>query len=479
MDTSKMRTTSALAFSLLALVLMLLLLGLPGASHAAGPLYVAPDGNDAMNCSSFAQRCRSPQRAVDLAANGDEIRVAVGTYISVSVRPRQDVTTTGAVTQVVYISKTVTIRGGYTADFSSWDPGINATTLDARGAGRGVYITGNISPTLEGLRIIGGNAAGMTGYSYYGEFDVGGGVYIITATATLINNRIYSNTAPVSGGGVFLGYSAARLNSNMIFSNTVNNGGGGLFLYKSGAAILRGNIVATNTSANIGGGLYLFGSDATLQGNRIFSNTANNYGGGIDVASCSPTLSGNIFSNNAALKGGGLYLWYSTSLLTNNVIANNRASSIGSGLWLGGSRPRLLQTTLSQNTGGNGSGIYATDDGGSTFSSLTMTNTILVSHTIGIAATLGSSATLNGVLWYSNTINTGGAITATNAITGDPLFAADGYHLTAASIAINAGVASGVTTDIDGEPRLSPPDLGADEYKWWTTQVFLPLILKQ
>ncbi len=478
MDTSRLRITSALAFSLLALVVMLLLLGLPGASHAAGPLYVAPDGNDAMNCSSLATRCRSVQHAVDLAANGDEIRVAAGTYFSLNVRPRQDVTTTGVVTQVVYISKTVTIRGGYTADFSNWDPEVYSTTLDARGRGRGVYITGNISPTLEGLRIIGGNAAGMTGYSYFGEHDVGGGVYVISAAATLRNNQIFSNTAPFGGGGVFLGNSAAQVSGNAIFSNAVTSGGGGLFLYKS-AATLSGNTVASNTSTNIGGGLYLFYSDAALQGNTIVSNTASNFGGGILIASRNPTLSDNIFSNNAANKGGGLYLWYSYSLLTNNVIANNRASSVGSGLWLGGSNPRLLQTTLTHNTGGDGSGIYATSDGGSVFSSLVMTNTILVSHTIGITATLGSSSTLNGVLWYGNTINTGGAVTATNAITGNPAFAADGYHLTIGSSAINAGVASGVTTDIDGEPRLSPPDLGADEYKWWTTQVFLPLILKQ
>ncbi len=476
---TRVRITLALTLGLLALAGTLLLMGLPGWStpaHASpGPLYVAPGGDDARDCSSLANRCRTVQRGVDVAASGDEIRVATGVYIDVSVRPRNDMTTTGVVTQVVYVSKTVTIRGGYNADFSAWDPNAYPTTLNAQNQGRGIYITGNISPTLEGLRVTGGNAAGLGGYIYYGTYDTGGGVYVITATATLSNNQVFSNTAPYGGGGLCLVYSAARLNGNTIFSNAVTTGGGGLFLYNN-AATLEGNTVTSNTSGNLGGGLYLFGSSATLKGNTITFNTAHTFGGGIDVASCSPTFSGNLFSNNSAQKGGGLYLWYSTSILTNNVIADNWASSTGSGLWTGGSRPRLLHTTIARNVGGDGSGVYATDDGGGSFSSVVMTNTILVSQTAGVTATAGSAATLNGVLWYSNTANTGGVITVTNAITGDPAFAADGYHLTAGSIAINAGMASEVTTDIDGDPRLGAPDLGADE---WVRRVFLPLVLKQ
>jgi hypothetical protein len=86
-----------------------------------------------------------------------------------------------------------------------------------------------------------------------------------------------------------------------------------------------------------------------------------------------------------------------------------------------------------------------------------------------------NTATLNGVLWYANTTNFSGTITATQAITTDPAFAADGYHLLAGSNAINAGLLDGVTTDIDGDLRLGTPDLGADE---WVTRVFLPLTLK-
>jgi hypothetical protein len=73
-------------------------------------------------------------------------------------------------------------------------------------------------------------------------------------------------------------------------------------------------------------------------------------------------------------------------------------------------------------------------------------------------------------LWYSNTTNYGGAgtITVTNGITSNPAFAADGYHITADSMAIDKGMNAGVTTDIDNQLRPNPnkldgkPDLGAD-----------------
>ena len=473
----KSRRIALVTVGVLALIGVVVLsawLNAASTSRAAGPLYVAPDGDDGLNCSSIANRCRSIQHAVDVAGSGDEIRVAAGTYISLSVRPRQDFTTTGVVTQVVYVSKTVSILGGYSADFSARDPEVYATVLDAHNQGRGVYITGNITPTLDGLRITGGNATGQQGYSYYGEYDAGGGVYIINAAARLSNNRIFSNTAPYGGGGLFAGQSAAQMDHNRVFSNSVGTGGGGVFLYDS-AATLSGNTIAANTSGYLGGGLYLFGSNATLTGNAIISNTANILAGGLDIASCSPSLIGNLFANNTADRGGGLYVWYSTSRLTNNAIVDNHATSVGSGLWIGGSNPKLLQTTIARNTGGDGSAVYITDDNSGTFSHVVMTNTILVSQSLSVLATVTNTATLDGVLWYANTTNFSGTITATHAITADPAFAADGYHLLAGSSAINAGVASGVTTDIDGDPRLGAPDLGADE---WVTRVFLPLTLK-
>jgi hypothetical protein len=122
------------------------------------------------------------QEAVDSASEGGVIKVVAGTYTGVQVRPRND-TTTGVVTRVVYVSKTVTIQGGYTtSNWTTADPEARATIVDAENQGRVFYVTGAISPTIEGLHIIGGNADLLQGFPP--ADDAGAGVYVITAAAT-------------------------------------------------------------------------------------------------------------------------------------------------------------------------------------------------------------------------------------------------------------------------------------------------------
>ena len=150
----------------------------------------------------------SVQSAVDAAGDGDVIKVAAGTYTGINNK--------GGSAQVVYLIKSVTIRGGYTTAFSEPpDPEANPTTLDAQGGGHVVYITGNISPTVEGLRITGGDATEPVGW-------VGGGVLIENATANIRNNRLFSNNA-VSGGGLALFHSDSEISGNTFIDNTVDS----------------------------------------------------------------------------------------------------------------------------------------------------------------------------------------------------------------------------------------------------------------
>lgn len=468
------------SISILSILSLLFSPGLSAGVQAAPAVrYVSLDGT----CAGNTPCTTSVQAAVDAALAGDEIRLAEGTYTDMHDCPRNDVVTTGVAPAVVCLSKTLTIRGGYNSTFTSRDAETYHTYLKAEGAGRVLYITGEISPTVEGLVINGGNAAGLGGNETHPADDVGGGVYIRTANVTLRENWITKNTAAQGGGGVYLGRSDSYLESNFIEANsgTLYGDGAGVQIY-SGAPVLIGNIISQNVSDDVGGGVFLYRSDATLNANLIRENSAAISGGGVEAATCSPTLTGNIVAANTAEQGGGVLLWYSHSQLTNNVIIDNVATEggQGSGLWIGGSTPALQHTTLARNTGGDGSAVYIAN-AQTTASTVSMTNSILAGQGMAVNVNAGNQLNLDAVLWFNNAINTGGAgsINVTHAYTGDPAFDADGYHLKADSAAVGRGVGSSILTDIDAQIRYGLPDLGADEYLATGTQyLFLPLVVR-
>jgi hypothetical protein len=521
MKRTSINVTIALFLGLgLTLVSLWLLGGSPSVALAQGPdgystYYVAP------SCTGVPVPCYTTlQSAVDAADDPEDvIKVAAGTYTAVNHY--------GGLAQVVYISKTVAIRGGYTTAFTEPpDPEANPTTLDAQGEGRVFYITGGpsagsgqvISPTIEGLRITGGDAGELGGDTLGG--NVGGGIYVITATAIISGNWVFSNTAEHSGGAIYLYNSPAMINNNTVTSNTVVGMGGGLGLWYSNATIyhntisantagwggalflwhgddrVSANIVTSNTALVDGGGMALGYSRAILSNNIVLSNTARDWGGGLKLVGSNATLSGNTVTfNTASLEGGGgLYLDQgSNATLINNLVTDNWASSEGSGLYIQSSSPRLLHNTVARNKGGDGSGVYVTQWSGS-HSTVALTNTILVSHTVGITVTPGNTATLEATLWgsgtWANGTDWGGAgiiVTGTHNYWGDPAFVdpeAGDYHIGPGSAALDRGVDAGVTLDIDGDPRPigAGYDLGADESPTTAGSdyfIYLPVVLRQ
>jgi fibronectin-binding autotransporter adhesin len=365
-------------------------------AHAQGlddyaTYYVAPGGN----CAGMEPCFASIQEAVDAADHPEDVvKVAAGTYTGVQSRPSPPgYLGTSVVTQVVYVSKTVTVRGGYTAaNWNTADPEANPATLNAQGMGRVLYITGDITPTIEGLLIAGGDASDQSGGPL--GHDAGGGMYVYTATITVSECTIVSNTASTIsagfGGGLYLENSDATLNGNTMSGNTastVGSGfGGGLYLRNS-PAMLSANTVAENTASAgggaYGGGLYLDRSNATLLDNVIRSNASSTYadatGGGLSIANSNVTLDGNtIVSNTASTAswgdGGGVALEASAATLDGNPIISNTAGAAGrgdgGGLWIFTSAVTVTDNTVESNIAsigdqGFGGGLYLDNSGGS------------------------------------------------------------------------------------------------------------------
>jgi hypothetical protein len=139
------------------------------------------------------------QAAVDAATGGEAIWVTDRTYT--------DVYQVARLTQTVYLTKSVALRGGYNADFTDWDPASFETILDAQGQGRVFHLSGGISSTIEGFTITGGNATGLGGDAA-NSADAGDGLFMAGVTVTLSHNRIQDNLANNGLAATVAGYMA-------------------------------------------------------------------------------------------------------------------------------------------------------------------------------------------------------------------------------------------------------------------------------
>ncbi len=404
------------AFTLSAVWLMALVWGvaLPTAA-SSGTHYVAPGGdcNGAMPCYATLQE------AVAAAAPGAEIRVAQGVYTDVQSITYDSSGWTQTVTQTLFISQSLTVRGGYTVtDWSLSQPLTYPTVINPQGRGRGIYITipdsqSHITVTIEGLSITGGSAT----------LDAGG-LYAYGSNITISNCSIYSNTGGSIGSGLYVAGGTVTLVNSVVRGNDGPDYSYGMVVDGSRQATLRGNRIVRNDN-----GLFLWNSWAELSNNLIAANA----GGGL------------------AISGGEVHAWHTT-------VADNGQKGIGVGNSGQISASLVLTNTI---ISGHDTGVQVSGN-------------LFDVSSVRLAATLWHNLTDTQVL-------EGGRVESTQDLTGDPAFVGSGdYHLTAASPARNRGRSCGVRLDIDGEPRDPLPDLGADEYfdPDSIRSVYLPLVMR-
>jgi hypothetical protein len=274
------------------------------------------------------------------------------------------------------------------------------------------------------------------------------------------------------GGGVFNLGNATFTYATIRGNSTGNGGHGGL----AGA----GGVDGQDAVGGSGGGIHNQGTMTinltTIQDNTTGAGISGGSGGGI-FNSGSLTFTNSYLQNNETSpsgSGGGISNHGTIPMFDNCIVSDNYvgAGGLGSGLYLAGFSVPLIHTTIVNNTGGDGSGIHVIS------TTLSMTNTILVGQTVGISLTAGTTATLESTLWGSGVwanqqdwSGSGTIITGTHNYWDDPAFvnpSAGDYHLEISSPAIDKGVNTFISTDVDNQPRPNPdsgvPDLGADEF---------------
>jgi uncharacterized repeat protein (TIGR01451 family) len=366
--------------------ILLFLAGSPDTVQAdPGVLYVAPGSDCGGNSPCYA----TIQAAVDVASNGDTIKVAQGIY-------------TGSGFQVVYVNSAITLTGGYTlTDWANSHPITQPTVIDAENTvrRRGVYIDGTGIPTIT--------LAGLTIRHGYAQDSNGGGVYILTGTVVLRDSQVLGNVAtgsPTSGagGGVFVANGTVTLNDNNFQGNSADDGGaiamwggiaalsantlqdnsadfyGGGIYVSYGIASVVSNTFHNNSGYYAGGGVYAHSGTVILSNNHILTNTTTRRGGGVYVFNgsstprSSPILNNTILGNTAGIAGGGIYASYTggTVTVSHNVVQANSATQTGGGIHIEEGIVDLISNTIQGNWADNGGGVYLKDANGLSLATL-------------------------------------------------------------------------------------------------------------
>ncbi|HHN94075.1 MAG TPA: DUF11 domain-containing protein, partial [Anaerolineae bacterium] len=286
-----------------------------------GARYVATTGTDTdNNCLLADHPCRTVQWGVNQALTGDQVRVASGTY-----------TDTLGAGQVVSLSTSISLIGGYTSTTWTYDPVAYPTYLDGGSSARSLLITGPVTVTVAGFHVVSGTQ----------------GVVVQGATATISRCRIYNHTntgIAASSGSLTLqrswvyengGNGVELIDSSYRLENTViahNNGAGlhtasaaGQLLHTTFArnslagAVVDGTATFTNTifySHTVGISV-TSGSLASLEATLWYSNTANQTAGTL-------ISSTNIYSNPAFIDPDGM-----------NYHIRGDSPALNAGVWVG------------------------------------------------------------------------------------------------------------------------------------------------
>lgn len=347
--------------------------------------FVSRAGTDNGTCASPQTPCQTLQYAVDHAQANDVIAIAgyeaaytferpsgskLLTYYETSLHAKPDgYYGPSEIRQIVYLDKSLTLRGGYSADFATRDVAKYKTVLRPGldgFEGRAIVVPPFVSAVIDGLYLMEGEASGLGGeynpyYSYndaggalyaqgapqggdtltvrdciiagnvasrYTRDGSGGGVYIDARhDAVFTGNRVYHNYATISsygatglGGGVFVRYSnRVQITHNAIYSNTggTENSaeGGGLLVFGLNNMAISDNAVTDNVGTEVGpqglgGGIYVWSTSGGVIANNVISGNVANLGG-------------------TAGSGGGLSLYRAANLTVSaNWILDNVAAPL-------------------------------------------------------------------------------------------------------------------------------------------------------
>ncbi len=410
-----------------------------------GVFYAAPSAQGSGDCSDWANACTLQTALSQAFGGGDEIWVKAGVHYPTTDPNNRDATFT--------LKNGVAIYGGFAGTESSRDQRnwqTNLTILsgdidqnDINNDGNSIAETWNDIQGNNSYHVVTGSETDATAVldGFFITAGQASGMYNYDSSPTLMNVTFSGNSAGYLGGGMVNFYGSPTLMNVTFSGNSAGYSGGGMVNFYGSPTLM--NVTFSGNSADYGGGMLNYNSSPTLTNVTFSGNSATYGGGGMYNNLSDPELTNILFYNNSAANGGGIYNSGTRSVLTNITFSGNRATNSGGGIY-------------------NGQDEYYGVD-----SETTIANSIVWDN--GSPAIYNSSTSVISVTY---SLVEGGWPGEGN-IDADPLFvdAANGnLRLQPTSPAIDAGnnaaVPPGVTTDLDGNPRIDYiVDMGAYEYR--------------
>ncbi len=410
-------------------------LGMGRTAHGASSVrFVAPAALGFGDCSSWSNACTLPQ-ALSIAVSGDQVWLQAGVYkpaggragafqllTGVAIYGGFPITATGLFSERSPAHFVTVLSGDIDNNDIADGRGVVTDTVNLNGANSyHVVIATNVDATarLDGVTITAGQADAPT------EPDnIGGGLRSVNADATL---------------------------ENVIFAGNLARSGGAIFADAGSDLTLRGLTLIGNRATDVGGGALHNRASAPSLTDIFFGRNVAPYGGALYNENSSPTIVNAVFSANQAENVGGAVLNQSNSnvRLVNATLAGNSAAIRGGGLYSIGSAPTLANVILWGNAAPQQPQV--SDD-------ITATTTITTSLVQGGWPGAGNLDADPGF------VDADGADQQLGT-------ADDDLRLMSNSPAINAGanavLPGGVSTDLDGNPRIvqGVVDLGAYEFQ--------------
>ena len=265
--------------------------------HNGPSWYITKEGSDINGNGSELYPFENIQHGVNVSAEGDTIRIALGTYY-----------------EHITVDHDLIIEG--------LDQFNQRPVLDGSGQGRIITAATNADLKLLSLVFQNGYDNSQGGAAIFSPNNPlfvedcfflnnttessaeGGAIRFFHDSSVVVDSYFESNQALDSGGGA-ISLSGGTV-ENSVFVTNSSGGDGGAIIIKGDNSLVRRSLFTVNSSGGKGGALYVDEADAAITNNTVYGNSAS-YGGGIAGYNSSYNVVNTIIWQNLSSVSGGQY----------------------------------------------------------------------------------------------------------------------------------------------------------------------------